>query len=94
MTYNVFSGTLNPTHSLTHSLTPSYRLYVHVIFNVRISPTPDVAFVTSAKEVMFLSLFVCLFVCLSVCLLATSRTNFRTDLHEIFSEVGNGPMNK
>ena len=33
---------------------------------------------------------VCLFVCLSVglfvCLLATSRKNFRTDLHEIFGE--------
>jgi len=32
----------------------------------------------------------CLFVCLSVSL----RINFRTDLHEIFMEVGNGPMNK
>ena len=37
---------------------------------------------TSAKEVMFSSLFVCL----SVCLLATLRRNFATDLHEIFTE--------
>ena len=36
-------------------------------------------FITSAKEVMFSSL-------LSVCLLATLRKNFRTDLHENFSE--------
>jgi len=34
--------------------------------------------ITSAKEVMFSSLF--------VCLLATFRKNFRTDLHEIFKE--------
>jgi len=33
-------------------------------------------FITSAKEVMFSSLF--------VCLLATLRKNVRTDLHEIF----------
>jgi len=26
-------------------------------------------------------------------LLATLRENFRTDLHEIFRKVGNGPMN-
>jgi len=39
--------------------------------------------ITSAKEVMFLSLFVCL----SLCLLATLRKNSRTDLHEIFREV-------
>jgi len=39
--------------------------------------------ITSAKEVMFLSLFICLSV---VCLLATLRKNFRTDLHEIFRE--------
>jgi len=38
--------------------------------------------VTSAKEVMFSSLFVCL----SVCLLATLRKNFWTGLHEIFRE--------
>jgi len=35
------------------------------------------AFVTSAKEVMFL---------LSVCLLATLHKNFQTALHEIFRE--------
>ena len=29
-----------------------------------------------------------------VCLLATLRKNFQTDLHEIFRELGNGPMNK
>jgi len=34
--------------------------------------------ITSAKEVMLLSLF--------VCLVATLCRNFRTDLHEIFSE--------
>jgi len=33
-------------------------------------------------------------VCLSVCLLATLRKNFWTDLHEIFREVCNGPVNK
>jgi len=38
---------------------------------------------TSAKEVMFSSLFVCLSVYL---LLATLRKNFRTDLHEILTE--------
>ena len=42
--------------------------------------------ITSAKEVMFSSLFVCLSVCLSVCLLATLRKNFQTDLHEFFRE--------
>ena len=41
---------------------------------------------TSAKAVMFSSLFVCLSVCLSVCLIATLRKNFQTDLHEIFRE--------
>ena len=41
---------------------------------------------TSAKEVMFWSLFGCLFVCLSVCLLSTLRKNFRTDLHALFNE--------
>jgi len=35
--------------------------------------------ITSAKEVMFWSLFVCLF-------RATVRKNFRTDFHEIFRE--------
>jgi len=35
---------------------------------------------------MFSSLF--------VCLLATLRKNYPTDLHEIFMELGNGPMNK
>ena len=39
---------------------------------------PIYLFLTSAKEVMFSSLF--------VCLLATLRKNFRTDLHEIFRE--------
>jgi len=47
-------------------------------------------FITSAKEVMFSSLFVCL----SVYLLASMRKNFQTDLYEIFRKVGNGPMNK
>jgi len=37
---------------------------------------------TSAKEVMFSSLFVCL----SVCLLAALCKNFQMDLHEIFRE--------
>ena len=39
---------------------------------------------TSAKEVLFSSLFVCWFVCL--CLLANLYKNFRIDLHEIFRE--------
>jgi len=45
--------------------------------------------VTSAKEVMFSSLFVCL----SVCLLATLRKNFQADLHEIFRNVTNKRLN-
>jgi len=40
---------------------------------------------TSAKEVMYSSLFVCLSA-LFVCLLAALHNNFRTDLHEIFRE--------
>ena len=36
----------------------------------------------------------CLFVCLPVCPLATLCKNFKTDLHEIFRKVGNGPVNK
>jgi len=45
-------------------------------------------FLTSAKEVMFSSLFVCLSgcFCLFVCLPATLHKNFQTDLHEIFRE--------
>jgi len=38
--------------------------------------------ITSAKEVMFLSLFVCL----AVCLLASLRKNFGMGLHEICME--------
>ena len=38
--------------------------------------------------------YVFVVVCLFVCLLATLRKNFRTDLHEIFRKVGNGPVNK
>ena len=49
---------------------------------MRSTECPLVFVVTSAKEVMFSSLFVCL----SVCLLATLRKNFQTDLHEIFRE--------
>jgi len=46
----------------------------------------SLAFFTSAKDVISLSLFVCLFVCLSVCLLATLRQNFQRDSYEIFNE--------
>jgi len=37
--------------------------------------------ITSAKKD-----YVIVVVCLSICLLATLRKNFRTDLHEIFTE--------
>jgi len=42
--------------------------------------------ITPTKEVMFSSVFDRLSGCLCVCLLATLRKNFRTDLHEIFTE--------
>jgi len=41
-----------------------------------------VMFITSAKTIIFLSLFVWL----SICLLATLCNNFQMDLHEIFRE--------
>ena len=44
-------------------------------------------FITSAKED-------CNRRCLSVCLSATSHKNVRTDLHESFRKVANGPVNK
>jgi len=39
-------------------------------------------------------MFSLLFVGLFVCLLATVRKNFRADLHEIYTEVVNGPVTK
>jgi len=50
--------------------------------------SPKIAIHYTSKAHFYLSQqgYVFVVVCLSVCLLATSRKNFRTDLHEIFRE--------
>jgi len=58
------------------------RLHVVSVVVVVVAAAAAAAVLTSAKEVMFSSLFGCL----SVCLLATLHKTSRTDLHEIFSE--------